>query len=181
VFVPSKLLPHKNLELTVHVAARLQQIALHPLILISGATSPHEPTTSVALAQRLETLARDLGASAAHYQLPAIIGATPERRTIRDLMLLSDLVFLPSAEEGFGMPIQEAAALRTPVLCSDIPPFREVGGSYACYVPLDATPEAIACRIMEVATSPVNQARRQAVCSSVRFRIQLQDLLTVGT
>jgi len=37
----------------------------------------------------------------------------------------------PSLDEGFGLPILEAMALGTPVLCSDIPVHREVAGDAA--------------------------------------------------
>lgn len=42
------------------------------------------------------------------------------------------LIF-PSYAEGFGLPIVEAARLGRPVICSDIPVFREVGGAGALY------------------------------------------------
>ncbi|MBI1980380.1 MAG: glycosyltransferase family 4 protein [Methylocystis sp.] len=42
------------------------------------------------------------------------------------------LIF-PSYAEGFGLPIVEAARRGRPVICSDIPVFREVGGSGALY------------------------------------------------
>ncbi|MEF3365950.1 glycosyltransferase family 1 protein [Methylocystis sp. 9N] len=42
------------------------------------------------------------------------------------------LVF-PSYAEGFGLPIVEAARRGRPVICSDIPVFREVGGDGALY------------------------------------------------
>ena len=38
-----------------------------------------------------------------------------------------------SREEGFGLPVVEAQALGTPVLLSDIPIFREIGGAPAGY------------------------------------------------
>lgn len=40
----------------------------------------------------------------------------------------ASLFIQPSTYEGFGMPILEAMASETPVLTSDIPVFREVGG-----------------------------------------------------
>jgi alpha-1,3-rhamnosyl/mannosyltransferase len=39
----------------------------------------------------------------------------------------------PSLHEGFGMPVIEAMACGTPVLCSDIPALREVAGEQAEY------------------------------------------------
>jgi glycosyltransferase involved in cell wall biosynthesis len=42
-------------------------------------------------------------------------------------------LIMPSLAEGFGVPIIEALAVNTPVLCSDIPVFREVAGELADY------------------------------------------------
>ncbi len=42
-------------------------------------------------------------------------------------------LIMPSFAEGFGVPIIEALAANTPVLCSDIPVFREVAGELADY------------------------------------------------
>jgi glycosyltransferase involved in cell wall biosynthesis len=42
-------------------------------------------------------------------------------------------LIMPSLAEGFGVPIIEALAANTPVLCSDIPVFREVAGELAEY------------------------------------------------
>lgn len=45
------------------------------------------------------------------------------------------LLLAPSSIEGFGLPIVEALIAGCPVVCSDIPPFREVGGNRCRYVP----------------------------------------------
>lgn len=44
------------------------------------------------------------------------------------------LLLAPSSVEGFGLPIAEALIAGCPVVCSDIPPFREVGGNHCRYV-----------------------------------------------
>lgn len=43
----------------------------------------------------------------------------------------SDLMVIPSdgSQEGFGLVLAEAMALEVPIVCSDIPVFREVIGS----------------------------------------------------
>lgn len=55
------------------------------------------------------------------------------------LMKNSKGILFPSFVEGWGMPIVEALALKIPVVCSDIPAFRESGQNLAQYLnPIDA-------------------------------------------
>jgi len=49
-----------------------------------------------------------------------------------------------SREEGFGLPVVEAQALGTPVLLSDIPIFREIGGPAAGYFDPSSTASFVA-------------------------------------
>jgi glycosyltransferase involved in cell wall biosynthesis len=43
-------------------------------------------------------------------------------------------LLMPSKAEGFGLPPVQAAALGTPVICSDLPVFREILGNIPVYV-----------------------------------------------
>lgn len=47
---------------------------------------------------------------------------------VRALIENARALLMPSFTEGFGLPIIEALSLGVPVLCSDIPPFVEIGG-----------------------------------------------------
>jgi glycosyltransferase involved in cell wall biosynthesis len=49
----------------------------------------------------------------------------------REAMLSATALVSASRDEGFGLPVVEAQALGTPVLLSDIPIFREIGGDPA--------------------------------------------------
>jgi glycosyltransferase involved in cell wall biosynthesis len=52
-----------------------------------------------------------------------------------------ELLLAPSIVEGFGLPIVEAAMHQCRIVCSDIPAFREVGGSSCRYVSLKSPAE----------------------------------------
>jgi glycosyltransferase involved in cell wall biosynthesis len=56
-----------------------------------------------------------------------------ERPVLAALYRRAALVLLPSEREGFGLPIVEAMACGTPMVASDLPVHREVGGDAATY------------------------------------------------
>ncbi|NQT17125.1 MAG: glycosyltransferase, partial [Planctomycetes bacterium] len=55
------------------------------------------------------------------------------RATLAALVRGATLVLQPSEAEGFGLPVVEALACDTPVVASDLPELREVGGAAAVY------------------------------------------------
>jgi glycosyltransferase involved in cell wall biosynthesis len=59
------------------------------------------------------------------------------------------LLLLPSEREGFGLPLIEAMACGRPVVCSDLPVLREVGGGAAEYCPV-GEPAAWSARILDL-------------------------------
>lgn len=52
-------------------------------------------------------------------------------------------LFFPSRIEGFGLPVLEALQYGTPVVASDIPVLREVGGPNSIYFKLDDQDDAV--------------------------------------
>ncbi len=57
---------------------------------------------------------------------------------MRDILRGARALLMPSFTEGFGLPLIEARALGVPVVASDIPAHREVGGPGTIYLdPLD--------------------------------------------
>ena len=74
----------------------------------------------------------------------------------------ADLFAFPSRHEGFGIPVLEAMVQGTPVVCSDIPVFREVAGDAARFVPVDdvaALADAIGSLLGDAAASAALVAR----------------------
>lgn len=57
---------------------------------------------------------------------------------LAELLRRSNALLFPSFVEGYGLPIAEALAVGVPVICSEIPAFREVGGDIPHFIdPLD--------------------------------------------
>jgi glycosyltransferase involved in cell wall biosynthesis len=54
-----------------------------------------------------------------------------------------EAVLAPSKTEGFGLPVTEALLAGCRVICSDIPAFRELGGDFCHYVPLNGQAERV--------------------------------------
>jgi glycosyltransferase involved in cell wall biosynthesis len=74
---------------------------------------------------------RELGIGDGIVVLPFV-----DRSTLAAVYRRAALALLPSEREGFGLPLVEALACGTPVVASDIPALREVGGSAATYCPV---------------------------------------------
>jgi glycosyltransferase involved in cell wall biosynthesis len=67
----------------------------------------------------------------------AELGTVPDTR-LTALLRGARALLMPSFAEGFGLPVAEALAHGTPVLCSDLPALREAGGPVPEYLdPLD--------------------------------------------
>ena len=76
------------------------------------------------------------------------------------------LVLQPSDAEGFGLPVIEALACGTPVVASDLPVLREVGGSgatYAAVADIDGWSEAVSSLLHERIGQPEKWSQRRSV------------------
>jgi glycosyltransferase involved in cell wall biosynthesis len=77
---------------------------------------------------------------------------------LANLIRTARALLFPSLAEGFGFPLLEAYALRAPVICSDLPVFREVSRGHAEFLPVDV--DSWAASIAEY--SRPDSARRQS-------------------
>jgi len=77
----------------------------------------------------------------------------PSDDDIRRLFGGAKAFVFPSFAEGFGLPPLEAMASGVPVVCSDIPVFREVYGEAVRYVD-PAKPDTVAAGIREILRDP---------------------------
>jgi len=148
LLLPVRITPRKNIELALRVLAHLRKQFPQAQLLVTGPLGPHNPANAEYFKQ-LIAWRKDLGLiSAAHFLAELTSDYLPEE-VISDFYQLADALFLPSREEGFGIPILEAGLAKLPVICSDIPPLRKLGGSNAAYFSPDADPGSVARLIAE--------------------------------
>ncbi len=76
---------------------------------------------------------------------------------LRSVVARASALVLPSRDEGFGLPVLEALAAGTPVLASDLPVLREVGGEHARYAAV-GDPEAFADALRRLLEDPPDPA-----------------------
>jgi glycosyltransferase involved in cell wall biosynthesis len=81
-------------------------------------------------------------------------------RAVGDLLSGARALLAPSFAEGFGLPVAEALALGVPVVCSDLPAHRFVGGAAPDYLDADDL-EAWCLAILDYATEESPRRRAQ--------------------
>lgn len=121
LFLPSAIERHKNLEVLVDALPLLHDPSIE--VRVAGAW-----TTDPDYHGELHDRARALGVGDRFVTM----GPVPYQQIAALYRGARALVF-PSHLETFGHPLLEAMTLETPVVASDIPAFREVGGAAAAY------------------------------------------------
>ena len=140
--------PHKNLRGLLEAFARLVEGGLgHRLVLAGGAEERRAARRQAAEAAGVGHRLLDLGVVAEEDVVPLLAGASA--------------LAMPSFLEGFGLPVLEAQAVGTPVVCADRGGLPEAAGDAALFAsPED--PAALADALRRVLTDPVLAARLSA-------------------
>lgn len=123
-------MPYKNVETLLRAMADIPGYTLHLLSRIDG--------------QRRAELADLIPAGA---RVVFHNGVSDEE--YQQLLRRTTALVTPSRAEGYGLPVIEAMAVGTPVIASDIPIFREVGGAAAFYAHPDR-PEEFAAAVKQL-------------------------------
>jgi glycosyltransferase involved in cell wall biosynthesis len=127
--------PRKNLNAVIRAFRKLPQADLVVVGYAGGAGAMRNAPSNVRFSGYVE-----------EYEKAALIAE-------------SHGLIMPSLAEGFGVPIIEALAANTPVLCSDIAVFREVAGDLADYFDPFST-ESICAAVVRVSSRQDEWRRR---------------------
>lgn len=123
LFYPANLSPHKNHEALFKA---FQLAKLDWKLVLSGSDACLQAGLFCRLTERQRTLAnyaRNCGFVFGRTLVS--LGYIPEIK-YQALLSRAAALVMPSLMEGYGLPVEEAIRSGIPVLCSDIPVFREV-------------------------------------------------------
>ena len=111
-------MPRKRLDLLLRVFAEVRKHVRNVRLLRVGE----------ALNAEQRELARQLGVESAIVELSSLT-----REVLAAAYRRADVLLHTAEAEGFGLPLIEAMACGCPVIASDLPVLREVGGTAATY------------------------------------------------
>lgn len=132
LLLPVRLTPRKNIELALRTLASLRRSMPDAILIVTGPLGAHNPANE-AYFEKLKNLRAELNLSGAAIFLAELSDTYLPDEVIADFYRLADALFMPSREEGFGIPIIEAAFSKLPVFCTDIAPLRALGQAEARY------------------------------------------------
>jgi glycosyltransferase involved in cell wall biosynthesis len=152
ILQPTRFVRRKNIETGLRVLAELPEA----IYLVTAAPDPHQKD-GLKYFRELKRLAKELGVTKRVHFLGEKAVLTDD--DVRSLYQMADVLFFPSIQEGYGLPLIEAALHQVPVFCSDIPAHREVAAG-AAFFKLSASPKGIARKIKADVEVKTRQARR---------------------
>jgi mannosylglucosylglycerate synthase len=164
---PTRLLRRKNVELSIAVTAALRASGTDAVLIVTGAPDPHNPT-SADYAESLFTLRRDSGLEDSVLFAGEHFPTGPD--TVAILYRLADALFFPSRQEGFGLPMLEAALQRLPIFAADIPPLNSLFSEPTPSFSLTAAPGKIAALISRILSASVAHRLRKETLRQYSWR-----------
>jgi glycosyltransferase involved in cell wall biosynthesis len=166
MLMPVRVTQAKNIEQALRVVSEIKARGHRPKLILTGPPDPHD-VQSMAYFESLRRMRSELGVEG---EMRFVFESGPdagepytvEMTVVGDLFRVSDLVFMPSHREGFGMPVLEAGLAGLPVFSTPIPATQEIGREDVNTFDWDQEPGAVADQILGWAeSSPVHRLRRR--------------------
>jgi glycosyltransferase involved in cell wall biosynthesis len=157
---PTRIVRRKNVEYGIRVLAELKKRALSCAYLVTGAPDPHN-AASRDYGDELKALIQELDVERQFHFVSESFRVTD--RDLRHLYSISDLLFLPSRQEGFGLPLLEAGLFRIPVFCPALEPMKSILKHNVNLFDLEDEPEQVAGRIIDALNESSGYRARKEV------------------
>ena len=167
LLLPVRITRRKNIELALYVLSELRKSFPQAALIVTGPLGPHNPRNREYL-DELKSLRARIELQDSVFFLAEFSDSFLPDEVIADFFRIADALIFPSREEGFGIPLLEAAFSHLPVFCADIPPLRELGMDDAYYFSPDENPAVLANAITNYFQS--NPPARLAMRARTSFR-----------
>ena len=181
MLMPVRVTQAKNIEYALHLVAALKERSIRPKLLVTGPPDPHDEQ-SLAYFYSLLDLRRDLEVeeemlfvfnSGEDPHEPFYIDA----RMVGEIYRLSDIMFMPSHREGFGMPVLEAGLVGIQVVTTAVPAAVEIGTDDVMYFDSAEEPAQLAKGILDWASHNRAYRLRRRVRQSYTWQAVFQDMI----
>ncbi|MEA1964048.1 MAG: glycosyltransferase, partial [Candidatus Aerophobetes bacterium] len=147
---PSRIVKRKNYELAIKITGQIVASGKRCKLLVTAPLDLHNFSSrqyhgylrGLIKEMRLESYVLFLSDLKDKYGLE--IGY----HQLWDLYKICDLLLITSFEEGFGIPLLEAAIMKMPIACTRIPPLSEIAKDRALFFEPDENPSSIAQKIV---------------------------------
>ena len=155
---PTRILRRKNIELGLRVVAEIKARGKSCCCIVTGAPDMHNPDTA-AYHRSLMELREELGLAEDFLFLHERFAVT--RQDLISLYRIADVLFYPSKQEGFGLPILEGALHGMPIFCADIEPMKSLAQKNVTFFDLQIAPAVLADSIISHVDDSISiQARK---------------------
>lgn len=168
LLLPVRVTPRKNIELALHTLAELRKQFPNAALVVTGPLGPHN-VDNLKYFELLTSLRKQLGMQDSAHFLAELVDSFLPDEVIADFYRIADALFLPSREEGFGIPLIESAFSHLPAFCADIPSLRELGINDATFFSPDEDPTKVATMLAEYFKSSLSARLAMRVRSSFRW------------
>lgn len=153
----------------LHVGSAIPRKRIDVLLQVFAAVRKEFPAAGLihvggTFTKEQEHLVGQLGLAESIIVLPQL-----QRNVLAAVYRRAAIVLQPSEREGFGLPVVEALACGTPVVASDLPALREVGGDAVAFCPvadLSAWSTTVVQLLIERNLDPERWAERRGAGTS---------------
>lgn len=179
LFQPARIVRRKNIELGIRLVAELKSRACRAKLLITGAPDGHNVSSELYRSE-LQDLRRRLDVEDDIRFINEFFPVT--KNDLASFHRVADVLWFPSRQEGFGLPVLEAAVSRLLIFCADVEPMNTFPLSTAEFFDPAAEPNQIADQLLRFLkkNSSFPDTRRNVILRFAWQAIwpQIQKLLT---
>jgi glycosyltransferase involved in cell wall biosynthesis len=167
LLMPVRVTQAKNIEYALELLAELKNRKLHTILVHTGPPDPHSDK-SMTYFRNLQDQRHKLDLDD-ELRFVFESGTQPgqpyqiDLSVVGDLYRVSDVMFMPSHREGFGMPVLEAGLVGIPAICTpEVPAAVEIGGEDVTIFDANTEPAHLADQLIEwTKTNPQYRFRQR--------------------